>query len=97
MKYIKHFIIIKFENSVNIQSLIKPIRNLFNRTLSLEGIKKVEIYESNTNLYNRYDLMIEMILTPQALELFDNSHIHKIWKTEYGKYIVNKIIFDCDF
>lgn len=40
MKYIKHFIIIKFENSVNIQSLIKPIRNLFNRTLSIEGIKK---------------------------------------------------------
>lgn len=41
--------------------------------------------------------MIEMVLTPQALELFDNSQIHKKWKTEYGKYIVNKTIFDCDY
>lgn len=97
MRYIRHFIIIKFENSVNIQSLIEPIRNLFNSTLSIEEIKKVEIYESNTNLPNRYDLMIEMVLTSQALKLFDNSQIHKTWKTEYGKYIVNKTIFDCDY
>ncbi len=97
MRYIRHFIIIKFENSVNIQTLIEPIRNLFNSTLSIEGIKKVEIYESNTNLPNRYDLMIEMLLTSQALKLFDNSQIHKTWKTEYGKYIVNKTIFDCDY
>ena len=41
MKYIRHFIIIKFENSVNIRLLIEPIRNLFNKTLSIEGIKRV--------------------------------------------------------
>lgn len=40
--------------------------------------------------------MIEMSLTKESLELFDNSEIHKTWKDEYGKYIVNKTIFDCD-
>jgi len=27
---------------------------------------------------------------------FDNSEIHKQWKSEYGKFVINKTIFDCD-
>lgn len=92
----RHFIIVKFDNSINIQELIKPIENLFNKALKIDGINKIEVYTSNINLPNRHDLMIEMLLTPKALELFDASEIHKRWKAEYGKYIVNKTIFDCD-
>ena len=48
------------------------------------------------NLSNRHDLMIEMQLSRKALETFDNSEIHKCWKEQYGKYILNKVIFDCN-
>ena len=32
----------------------------------------------------------------KALEEFDNGEIHKEWKEEFGKYIMNKTIFDCE-
>lgn len=40
--------------------------------------------------------MIEMVIEPSALTTFDTSEIHKQWKSEYGKYITHKTIFDCD-
>ena len=92
----RHFSIVKFNDSVNTQSLVKPIRKLFNQALEIVGVNKVEVYISNSNFTNRHDLMIEMQLTPMALEAFDNSIIHKTWKIEYGQYIKNKIIVDCD-
>ena len=92
----RHFIIVKFDNSIYTQKLIKPIKNLFNKVLKLDGVNKIEVHTLNTNLPNRHDLMIEMLLTPTALDLFDISEIHKMWKSEYEKYIVNKTIFDYD-
>lgn len=92
----KHFIIVKFNNTLNIQEISNPIRDLFNNSLNIDGVDSVKIYISNTNLANRHDLMIEMELTKTALKIFDNSEIHKTWKNKYGKYITNKIIFDCD-
>ena len=92
----RHFIIVKFNNTINIQEISKQISDLFNNSLNIDGVENVEIYTSNTNLSNRYDLMIEMKLTQTALKIFDNSEIHKTWKNEYGKYITNKAIFDCN-
>ncbi len=92
----KHFIIVKFDDTQNIQDTLEPIRNLFNQSLNIEGVNHVQIHTSNTNRSNRHDLMIEMNLTEKGLEAFDHSEIHRIWKNEYGKYIVNKTIFDCD-
>ncbi len=92
----KHFIIVKFNESIKVQELVQPIKELFDKAESIDGIDKVEVHVSNMNISNRHDLMIEMILTPSALTVFDNSEIHKQWKCEYGKYIVNKTIFDCN-
>ena len=92
----RHLIIVKFNDSKNIKELVEPITELFNKSINIDGIKKVDVHISNTNLSNRHDLMIEMIVTPEGLKTFDNSEIHKIWKSEYGKYIANKAIFDCD-
>lgn len=92
----RHFIVVKFDSSINTKELVEPIKSLFNKSLNIDGVGKVEVHMSNTNLPNRHDLMIEMLLTPAALKTFDDSEIHKIWKSEYGKYIVNKTIFDCD-
>jgi len=92
----KHFIIVKFKDEVNVKEILDPIKKLFEKALSIEGIEKVEVHVSNMNLQNRHDLMIEMELSLMALDEFDNSKIHKQWKEEYKTYIADKTIFDCD-
>lgn len=92
----KHYIIVKFIDSENIQELIEPIQELFNKALNIDGVNEIKVYKSNMNLHNRHDVMIKMVLTPEALTKFDSSEIHKQWKLEYGKYILDKTIFDCD-
>ena len=92
----KHYIIVKFKNDYNYLSELESIKNMFNESLKLDGVNKIEIYESNSNLSNRYDLMIKMELTKEGLVNFDNSSIHSRWKSDYGKYIENKTIFDCE-
>lgn len=69
---------------------------MFNESLVLAGVEKIEIFKSNSKLTNRYDLMIKMYLTTEGLKAFDNSWIHVKWKEKYGKYIQSKTIFDCD-
>lgn len=92
----KHYIIVKFEETVNTKELLKPIKKLFNKATDIEGVDAVEIYTSNMDLPNRYDLMIKMTLSKQALTEFDNSEIHKEWKLKFGKYIISKTVFDCE-
>ncbi len=92
----KHFIIVKFKDNVEVHNLVEPIKKLFKESLNINGIDRVEFYTSNVNMHNRYDLMIEMVLSREALEAFDNSEIHKKWKINYGEYIESKAIFDCD-
>lgn len=92
----KHYIIVKFDESVDANKMVSQIRELFHKALDINGVDKVEIYVSNINLPNRHDLMIKMSLSQIALELFDNSEVHKKWKSEYGRYIIQKTIFDCE-
>lgn len=92
----RHFIIVKFKASVDAHELVEPIKNLFRESLNINGIERIEFYTSNVNMHNRYDLMIEMILSLEALKTFDNSEVHKKWKANYGEYIESKAIFDCD-
>lgn len=92
----KHFIIVKFNNDYKYINHIKEIEELFNESLKIDGIDRVDIYKSNSKLINRHDIMIKMTLTSEALIDFDNSLIHAKWKSDYGKYIQSKTIFDCD-
>lgn len=92
----KHYIIVKFKEDVNKSSLIKPIENLFNKTLNINGVENVKLILSNSKLPNRYDLMIEMELTNNGLINFDKSEVHLKWKADYGDYILSKAIFDCE-
>ena len=92
----KHYIIVKFDESVDANEMVSKIRELFHKALDINGVDKVEIYVSNIDLPNRHDLMIKMSLSQIALELFDNSEVHKKWKSDYGRYIIQKTIFDCE-
>ena len=92
----KHYIIVKFISDFDYVKELDKINNLFNKALEIDGVNKIDIYKSNSSLSNRYDLMIKMELTKEGLINFDNSSIHSKWKSDYGKYIESKTIFDCD-
>lgn len=92
----KHYIIVKFKSEYDYLKELDEIKSLFGEALKIDGVSKINIYTSNSKLSNRYDLMIKMELTQEALIVFDNSWIHKKWKNDYGIYIENKTIFDCD-
>ena len=91
-----HYIIVKINENTEKKSLINPIRELFQKATAIKDVEKIDIYESNMDLSNRYDLMIKMVLSENALNEFDNGEIHKEWKEKFGKYIMNKTIFDCE-
>ena len=91
-----HYIIVKFNENTEKKSLINPIRELFHKATAIKDVEKIDIYESNMDLLNRYDLMIKMVLSKNALNEFDNGEIHKEWKERFGKYIMSKTIFDCE-
>lgn len=92
----QHYIIVKFNSEFDYLKELDKIKNLFNEALKIADVSKINIYTCNSKLSNRYDLMIKMELTPDALITFDNSWIHTKWKNDYGKYIESKTIFDCD-
>lgn len=92
----KHCIIIKFKEDVNWNNLIDDIKKLFERAMIIDDINDVCINISNSELKNRYDMMIEIECTKKGLLNFDNSEIHTLWKLKYGELIQNKVIFDYD-
>ncbi len=92
----KHYIIAKFKDRNDTQRLLPEITELFNQTLTLEGVEKVEIHPSNSTRENRYSLMIEMTVTPEGLERYDACEAHKLWKAKYGDLLEGKAIFDCE-
>ncbi len=92
----KHYIIAKFKDRNDIERFLPDITALFNKTLMLEGVERVDIHKSNSTRENRYSIMIEMTLTPEGLENFDKSEAHKFWKSTYGDRLEAKAIFDCE-
>ena len=62
----------------------------------IEGIHAVKLHLSCSERSNRYDMMIEMVMEPEALPVYDASEPHLRWKQEYGGHIEAKAIFDCE-
>ena len=92
----KHYIIVKFKDKEAGLRLVPEIGELFNKTLLLDGVERVELHVTNSTRENRYHLMIEMTLTPEGLEAFDGSEVHRCWKAAYGEMLESKTIFDCE-
>lgn len=93
----KHYIIVKFIPEVTKEKkaeMLPEIKALFDNTVSLDGVEKVEVYPNVTDRPNRYDLMIEIEMTPEALPLYDECEWHKQWKADYGNLIEKKTIID---
>ena len=92
----KHHIIVKFKEGTDVRALLEPVRSIFEETLAIPGIRKIEFKLSNSDRANRCDLMIVMDMDQEALPAYDVSEPHLRWKSEYGALVAQKAIFDCD-
>lgn len=92
----KHYIIVKFKEGTDVRNLEKPVRSVFEETLSIPGIHRVDVRLSNSDRSNRYDMMILINMDQEALPSYDVSEPHLKWKSQYGELIEKKAIFDCE-
>ena len=90
----KHFIIVKWKEPQEMKSHTEEIRSLFEKTLDIDGINAVDVYDSCSDRSNRHDLMIEIDMDAEALPAYDKSEPHHEWKASYGDFIAHKTIFD---
>ena len=92
----EHYIIVKFTEGTDVKALVEPVRAIFEETLEIPGIQALNIRTSNSDIENRYDLMIRIDMDKEALPAYAASEPHLRWKKEYGSRIAKKAIFDCD-
>lgn len=90
----RHCIIVKFKKDVDYRSLAPEIKTLFDNCKTIDGIDDVLIYENCIDRDNRYHLMIQLIMDPDALCSYDECKWHQLWKDKYSDLIENKAIFD---
>ena len=91
----KHYIIIKLSKDEDKEKLIKDIKEHYNNAISIEGVKRVDVFTSSSKLRNRFDMMIKLDLNKQGLQNYEESNFLKEFKDKYDKYISKKTIFDC--
>ena len=53
-----HYIIVKFLEDYDYISKIEEIKELFNESLALAGVEKIEIFKSNSKLYLSFIFLI---------------------------------------
>ena len=92
----RHFIIVKWKDPAEMAGSTDAIQAIFDKTLDIEGIESVTLHKSCSDRANRHDLMIEIVMDPEALPAYDISAPHKEWKADYGDKILHKAIFDCE-
>lgn len=93
----KHYIIVKWNDKVtDKEAFAKRAQEIYADSLAIPGVEGVRIIKSNSDRANRFDLMIEMTLSADGLTAYDQSDMHKLWKSEMGEYFEAKAIFDCE-
>ena len=91
-----HYIIVKFKPDYDWKSHLSDIKELFNHAKEIKGIEDVYYHETCSDRVGRAHLAIELVMTDEALPLYDASWFHKQWKEEYGNQIEQKVIFDTE-
>ena len=93
----QHLVIVKYTELVrDRQAFEKEVCELFSGLTAIEGIHDVRLIPGKPLRENRYDLIIKIHMDESALSAYDESEIHKTWKREYAKYVLQKAIFDCE-
>lgn len=92
----KHHIIVKFKPDFKLKENLNDIKNIFNDTLKINGIYSIEYKINCIDRENRFHLMIIIDMDEVALNTYDKSNAHKLWKNKYSPYIEAKAIFDSE-
>ena len=92
----EHYIIVKFTEGTDVKALVEPVRGICEETLAIPGVHSLDIRVSNSDIANRFDLMIIITMEKDALPAYAASGPHIRWKREYGDRIAKKAIFGCD-
>ena len=58
MHMMEHYIIVKFTGGTDVKALVEPVRGIFEETLEIPGVHSLDIRVSNSDIANRFDLMI---------------------------------------
>lgn len=94
----KHCILAKYTTEAypQRQALLERIREIFSVATEIEGVHGVHIYPNCVDRDNRYDVLIALDMDKSALPAYDVSAMHQRWKTELGRLLEKKAIFDFD-
>lgn len=91
----KHYIVAKYNDRVTDKaSLLPRIREIFSAASAIEGVHGAEVYPCCIGRENRYDVMIVIDMEKEALENYDVSAMHHLWKDEFTPLLEKKAIFD---
>jgi len=91
-----HILVKWAEPAMRAASVVREVEALFQETLGIPGVHKVEVLPNVVDRPNRYDLLILITMDMEALEAYDACEAHHRWKDEYGAKIEKKAIFDCE-
>lgn len=93
----KHHILVKWADpAMREESVCREVEALFQETLAIPGVHKVEVLPNVVDRPNRYDLLILITMDREALADYDACAAHHRWKDGYGAKIEKKAIFDCE-
>ena len=91
----KHCILVKWNNEIkDKRGILKDVKLVFDKLLTINGIREIQYLENCIDRVNRYDLMISIDMEKEVLPVYDASAPHHEWKEKYGKFVENKAIFD---
>ena len=93
----KHHILVKYNETVTDKAaLLKQIGALYEKAKDIPGIRGVTLLPNCVDRPNRYDLMIVLDMDREALTAWDESEVHRQWKSRFGGCLSAKAIFDCE-
>ena len=93
----QHLVIVKYTDLVRDRAAFETeVEALFQGLTAIDGIHDIRLIPGKPTRGNRFDLIIRISMDENALGAYDESEIHKTWKRDYAKYVLNKAIFDCE-
>lgn len=89
----KHCILVKFICGFDWKNELDRIKSIFD-SINIDGVNGTQYIINCVDRENRYDLLIRIDMEKEALEKYDLSDNHHVWKDTFSKYIDKKAIFD---
>ena len=91
----QHCILVKWTpDAGDKDAMAKEAEAIFAQAVADGVATALTIRRNVINRPNRYDLLIELTMTPDMLPAYDASEPHHRWKETFGARIQQKAIFD---